>query len=178
LASVCLEKFLTDFAKCHSNLSHAKIWTDNQIALFKELYPQENVSTEYLQQLLGRSQQALHHKALELGLRRPSTIWTHTQIELLKQLYLDPEVSRKDIATRQWSLLGCDDFLAIVKRHTLRATAHVRINGPIRADKNRSPHLHRIYVGNQQAIVSIDYILNASGLGLPRKHFSIDSRVL
>jgi hypothetical protein len=305
----------------------SKLWTDDQIALLKELYPQEDVSTEYLQQLLGRSQKALHHKALALGLRRPSIVWTQHQITLLKQMYPDPAISKQDMeralnrdwiaikikanklqlfrpnrnkykanrryfqilntpikayllgllaadgaidhkkgqhrvilmlqfrdkvlvdrfrdeiapnipiminrntysvcisskemcedlavygigprkSTRlrwpdslpqdlvipfilgyfdgdgtlcqvnnkgrrywRWELLGCHDFLAVVKQH-IEHFARVPLSGPVRADKNRSPHLYRIYTGSQQAITRIDAVLNASGLGLPRKHFS------
>jgi len=304
-------------------------WTDDQIALLKELYPREDMTPEYMQQLIGRSQQALYHKALELGLRRPSKIWTQHQIELLKQIYPDPAISKNDLecalnrdwiaikikanklrllrpnrnkydvnrryfhildtpikayllgllaadgaigdkkgqyrviimlqfrdrvlidrlrneiapnipitinrntysvsicskemcedlavygigprkSTRlpwpdalpqqlvipfilgyfdgdgtlcqrnnggrrywQWELLGCHDFIASVKQHIEHHT-QVHINGPVRADKKRSPHLYQIYAGSQQAIKKIDTVLNASGLGLPRKHFSSD----
>src|SRR6266508_3158775 len=82
-----------------------KDWTDEQIALLKDLYPRANVSTEHLQQLLGRSQQALHHKALALGLRRPSTAWAQHHIDLLKQMYPDHTVSAEDMEktfSRSW----------------------------------------------------------------------------
>jgi hypothetical protein len=72
-----------------------KAWTQEQVELLKELYPQAHVSTTYLQQLLGRSQQSLHHKAIVLGLHRPTTVWSQYEVELLKQLYPDPSISRE-----------------------------------------------------------------------------------
>jgi hypothetical protein len=77
----------------------------------------------------------------------------------------------------QWVLLGCQDFLATAKQH-IEHHAQVPINGPIRTDKHRSPHLYRIYVGKQQSIQKIDTILNASGLGLPRKHFADNTPIM
>lgn len=310
-----------------------KNWTDDHITILKDLYPQENVTTDHLQQLLGRTQRALHHKALALGLRRPTTLWTQQQIELLKRMYPDSAVSAQDmecalsrrwaaikakasklkllrpnrnkydvnrkyfkiidtptkayllgllaadgaidpkkgaykvtlmlqfkdkilinrfineiapttpitinrntfsvsihgkeicedlakygIGARkstnlrwpealpqeftipfilgyfdgdgtlcqvnsrghqywQWVLLGCQDFLATAKQH-IEHYAQVPINGPIRTDKHRSPHLYRIYVGKQQSIQKIDAILNASGLGLPRKHFADNTPIM
>ena len=73
-------------------------------------------------------------------------------------------------------MLGCQDFLATAKQH-IEHYAQVPINGPTRTDKHRSPHLYRIYVGKQQSIQKIDTILNASGLGLPRKHFTDNTPV-
>jgi len=70
----------------------------------------------------------------------------------------------------QWELLGCYDFLVTAKQH-IEYQSQVVINGPSRDHKDKHPYLYRIYSGNQQTIRRIDQILNASGLGLPRKHF-------
>jgi hypothetical protein len=70
----------------------------------------------------------------------------------------------------KWELLGCYDLLLIAKRH-IEHHAQVVIRGPSLDHKDKRPYLYRIHSGNQQAIQRVDRVLNASGLGLPRKHF-------
>jgi hypothetical protein len=71
----------------------------------------------------------------------------------------------------KWELLGCYDFLVMAKQH-IEHQAQVIIHGPARDHKHKRPYLYRIHSGNQQMIKQLDRVLNASGLGLPRKHFS------
>jgi hypothetical protein len=176
-----------------------KDWTNDHIALLKDLYPQDNVTTEHLQQLLGRSQQALHHKALALGLRRPTTLWTQQQLELLKQMYPDSAVSVQNmeyVLNRRWvaiktkasklRLLRPDRNKHDVNRQYFKiidTSTKAYLLGLLAADGAIDPtkgaykvtlmlQLYRIYVGKQQSVQKIDTVLNASGLGLPRKHFT------
>lgn len=74
----------------------------------------------------------------------------------------------------QWSLLGTMPFL-IAAREYIQNSTNVDLKSPIRANKRCSPHLHLLYAGGQR-VLAIDRALNASGLGLPRKHIPIDVR--
>jgi hypothetical protein len=67
-----------------------------------------------------------------------------------------------------WGLTGTYPFL-IMARDCIQHHANVAIAEPVRHCKDRSPHLYRITATNQRAI-AIDRTLNASGLGMPRKH--------
>lgn len=67
----------------------------------------------------------------------------------------------------QWVLLGCEDFLWQA-REILAEWSGVNVSFPAQSDK-RIKHLYRIDVMDGKAI-AIDRVLNASGLGLPRKH--------
>lgn len=69
----------------------------------------------------------------------------------------------------QWQLVGTLPFLERA-RASLRYHAGVELQPPIRADKNASPHLYLLYAASQS--IAIDRALNASGLGLPRKHIA------
>jgi len=76
-----------------------------------------------------------------------------------------PRASRRDY---QWLLLGTLDFLTRARDYIQRY-AGVELKGPVRAHKHTSPHLYRISANGPRAF-AIDRALNASGLGLPRKH--------
>jgi hypothetical protein len=75
---------------------------------------------------------------------------------------------RKDRDAWQWILLGTYPFLCVA-RDLIQYHAHVTLREPVQAKKDRSPHLFRINASHERAI-AIDRILNASGLGMPRKH--------
>jgi len=68
----------------------------------------------------------------------------------------------------QWLLLGTLDFLYIARDYIQRYVG-VKLKEPVRAHKHTSPHLYRISANGPRAPI-IDRILNASGLGMPRKH--------
>lgn len=73
-------------------------------------------------------------------------------------------------STWLWGLTGTYKFL-IVAQVYIQQLANVTISPPVRHCKDRSPHLYRITATSQRAI-AIDQMLNASGLGMPRKHLS------
>jgi len=75
---------------------------------------------------------------------------------------------RRDHAGLLWGLTGTLSFL-IMARDYIQHYANVAIAEPVRHCKDRSPHLFRITANSQRAI-AIDRTLNASGLGMPRKH--------
>ena len=68
----------------------------------------------------------------------------------------------------QWILLGTFDFLWVARDYIQRY-ASVVLKEPVRAHKHTSPHLYRISANGPRAPI-IDRTLNASGLGMPRKH--------
>lgn len=74
----------------------------------------------------------------------------------------------KFINTMTWSLLGTQEFLNVAREHLMHY-AEVPIQEPRRHKKLRAPHLFEIRVHGRRA-VQVDRTLNASGLGLPRKH--------
>jgi hypothetical protein len=76
-----------------------------------------------------------------------------------------PRAGRRDY---QWILLGTLDFLHTARDYIQRY-ASVELKEPVRANKHTSPHLYRISANGPRAAI-IDRILNASGLGMPRKH--------
>ena len=67
----------------------------------------------------------------------------------------------------QWHLVGTLPFLSRA-RACLQFHAGIELKPPIRANKRASPHLYLLYAAAKT--VAIDRVLNASGLGLPRKH--------
>jgi hypothetical protein len=78
---------------------------------------------------------------------------------------LTPRAGRRDY---QWLLLGTLDFLCVAREYLQRYVG-VKLKEPVRAHKLTSPHLYRISANGPRAPI-IDRTLNASGLGLPRKH--------
>jgi hypothetical protein len=76
-----------------------------------------------------------------------------------------PRIGRRGY---QWLLLGTFDFL-IVAREYIQRYAGVQLKEPVRAHKYTSPHLYRISANGPRAPI-VDRTLNASGLGMPRKH--------
>jgi hypothetical protein len=77
-------------------------------------------------------------------------------------------LKRRDHAGWQWGLSGTYSFLSMV-RNLIQRHTNIAISEPVRHCKDRSPHLYRIIATGKRAII-IDRTLNASGLGLPRKH--------
>jgi hypothetical protein len=78
---------------------------------------------------------------------------------------------RRDHAGWLWGLAGTYPFL-IVARDYIQCHTNVAISKPVRHCKDQSPHLYRIIATGERAIL-IDRTLNASGLGLPRKHLPL-----
>ena len=68
-------------------------------------------------------------------------------------------------------MLGCYDFLLVAKQY-IEQRAQVEIHGPARAVRDRCSFLYKIRTESYPVIQRIDAVLNASGLGLPRKHFT------
>jgi hypothetical protein len=73
----------------------------------------------------------------------------------------------------QWMVLGTQPFLAVAREHIQRH-AGVSLKEPVRQRKDGSPHLYRLSANGPRAPI-IDRVLNASGLGLPRKHLPVPS---
>lgn len=61
-------------------------WTDCEITILKELYPQPNKNKEMLEKLSNFTYWAIRHKARKLGLKR-YTQWNEDELILLKKLY-------------------------------------------------------------------------------------------
>jgi hypothetical protein len=76
-----------------------------------------------------------------------------------------PRANRRDY---QWLLLGTQSFLSVAREY-FQQIANVQLREPVRARKHTSPHLYRLSANGPRAPI-IDRALNASGLGLPRKH--------
>jgi hypothetical protein len=76
-----------------------------------------------------------------------------------------PRFGRRDY---QWMLFGTLDFLQMARDYIQRYAA-VELKEPVRANKHTSLHLYRISANGPGAPI-IDRTLNASGLGMPRKH--------
>lgn len=68
----------------------------------------------------------------------------------------------------QWELLGTYDFLVAVMAR-LEYYVRIELRDPRPAKRNVSPHLFRLSVTGKR-VIAIDRVLNASALGLPRKH--------
>lgn len=73
-----------------------------------------------------------------------------------------------------WGVTGTYPFLSIARDY-IQHHANVTLAEPVRQCKDRSPHLYRITATGARAI-AIDRLLNASGLGLPRKHLPPTTR--
>jgi hypothetical protein len=71
----------------------------------------------------------------------------------------------------QWLLLGTLDFLCTARDYIQRYVG-VELKEPVRAHKHTSPQLYRISANGPRAPI-IDRILNASCLGMPRKHLPV-----
>jgi hypothetical protein len=124
--------------------------------------------------------QELVHDLLALGItpRKSNTLeWPKVpEIFVMPFLcgYFDGDgslVRRKGRKTEQysWHLLGTYPFLMKAREYIFQHTA-VELKPPIRAHKDVSPHLFMVYAHKQAP--AIDGALNASGLGLPRKHIA------
>ena len=80
------------------------------------------------------------------------------------------QYSQKKRKYWQWQLVGTQPFLSVAQEY-IQFHSQVEIREPRRCHKDRSPYLYLIYASAQETIRRIDQALNASGLGLPRKHF-------
>jgi hypothetical protein len=116
--------------------------------------------------------------ALGIGPRKSNTLeWPRLPEAFVMTFllgYFDGDGSftrRKDRDAWQWVLLGTNPFLCVA-RDLIQRHAQVTLREPVRAHKGNSPHLFRINASHERAIV-IDRILNASGLGMPRKHLPV-----
>ena len=69
-----------------------------------------------------------------------------------------------------WYLLGTLPFLNRASTY-IHQQVGVQLKPPIRAHKDASPHLFMLYA--HKHALAIDRALNASGLGLPRKHLPV-----
>jgi hypothetical protein len=113
--------------------------------------------------------------ALGIGPRKSNTLeWPHIPEPFVKPFLLgyfdgdgsfSPRSGRRDY---QWLLLGTFAFLSTARRY-IQDYAGVVIKEPVRAHRHTSPHLYRLSANGPRAPI-IDRTLNASGLGLPRKH--------
>lgn len=65
-----------------------KLWTDNEIALLRENYPNKPTK-EVVNMLPGRTKPAVYYKAMTLGLAKNSLAWTDEEDEILKEHYSD-----------------------------------------------------------------------------------------
>jgi hypothetical protein len=77
-----------------------RIWTAEEMALLKELYPVKPIPE--LAKMLGRTVPAVVDKAYSLGIRRKSwceKLWTAEELELLRELYPTCE-STRDVAKK------------------------------------------------------------------------------
>jgi hypothetical protein len=79
-------------------------------------------------------------------------------------------LSRHANGRLQWTLLGCEAFLWEAREHIARLSG-VNVSFPAQSDK-RIKHVYRIDAMSEKAI-AIDGVLNASRLGLARKHIPI-----
>lgn len=86
-------------------------------------------------------------------------------------------VRRKGRKTEQytWHLLGTNPFLMKAREYIHQHT-RVELKLPIRAHQDVSPHLYMLYAHKHAP--TIDRALNASGLGLPRKHIVAEEEVI
>jgi hypothetical protein len=71
-----------------------------------------------------------------------------------------------------WTLLGTGSFLTSARDY-IQQIVGIPMREPVRCHKNTSPHLYRIHAYSQNA-ATLDRALNASGLGLPRKHLPLE----
>ncbi|HET9223815.1 MAG TPA: hypothetical protein VFO07_14985, partial [Roseiflexaceae bacterium] len=113
--------------------------------------------------------------ALGIGPRKSSTLeWPRISESFVAPFllgYFDGDGwlrKRSDRSSWLWGLTGTFSFL-IVARDYIQRYANIVIAEPVRHCKDRSPHLYRISANGPRAPI-IDRTLNASGLGLPRKH--------
>jgi hypothetical protein len=68
-----------------------------------------------------------------------------------------------------WVLLGTKPFLEVAKQY-IEQYAQVTLSTPSRAHKHKSEHLYKLRTCNRLIVSRIDAVLNASHLGLARKH--------
>ncbi|GAB4188861.1 MAG: hypothetical protein OHK0022_00970 [Roseiflexaceae bacterium] len=71
----------------------------------------------------------------------------------------------------RWTLVGTQAFLSMA-RHYIQLHTGIPMREPVRQSKTRCPHLYRIHAYNKHA-TTLDCLLNASSLGLPRKHLPV-----
>jgi hypothetical protein len=113
--------------------------------------------------------------ALGIGPRKSNTLeWPSIPEALVIPFllgYFDGDGSftpRSGRSGYQWLLLGTFDLLWVAREY-IQQHVGVALKEPVRAHKHTSPHLYRISANGPRAPI-IDRVLNASGLGMPRKH--------
>jgi hypothetical protein len=123
---------------------------------------------------IGSQEMVRDVMALGIGPRKSNTLeWPSIPEALVIPFllgYFDGDGSftpRSGRSGYQWILLGTFDFLWVA-RECIQQHVGVALKEPVRAHKQTSPHLYRISANGPRAPI-IDHILNASGLGMPRK---------
>jgi hypothetical protein len=113
--------------------------------------------------------------SLGVGLRKSNTLeWPNVPEDLVMPFllgYFDGDGSLQKRPQRDgylWTLIGTYAFLSVARDY-IQQCAGVLTREPVRHSNNRCPHLYRIHAYSQNA-ATLDRALNASGLGLPRKH--------
>lgn len=116
--------------------------------------------------------------ALGIGPRKANTLmWPNIPEAFVSPFllgYFDGDGSfqkRRANGSYMWTLLGTLPFLTVAWQY-IQQLAGVEIREPVRCHKHSSPHLYRMHAHGPRAI-TIDRMLNASGIGLPRKHLDI-----
>jgi hypothetical protein len=71
----------------------------------------------------------------------------------------------------QWSMVGTLPFLTVARDY-IQQLCSVSLHEPIRKSPTRSPNTYLIFASGSR-VIAIDRVLNASGLGLPRKHLPV-----
>jgi hypothetical protein len=127
---------------------------------------------------IGSQEMAHDLIALGIGPRKSNTLeWPRIPAAFAIPFllgYFDGDGSFTPRAGRrgyQWILLGTLGFLSVAREY-IQQFANVQLREPVRANKHTSPHLYRISANGPRAPI-IDRILNASGLGMPRKHLPV-----
>jgi hypothetical protein len=124
---------------------------------------------------IGSKEMVRDLMALGIGPRKSSTLeWPSISEPFVIPFllgYFDGDgwlYKRSDRNSWMWGLTGTLSFLIVAHDYLQRYT-NVMIAEPVRQCKDRSPHLYRISANGPRAPI-IDRVLNAGGLGLPRKH--------
>ncbi len=104
-----------------SKRGYGRKWTDKEVALLKELYPECPIPE--IAKRLGRTVVAITDKAYYLGVKRksyPDKLWTAEELQLLRELY-PTHKDIQDIAERigrsPSAVRAKADGLGIGKRH-------------------------------------------------------------
>lgn len=115
-----------------------ELWSQKDIDFLKEFYPLKAFSASSLTEALGRSTDAIHAKAKQLGLKKETQkfTWTDDKIETLKKEY--PFKSAEKVAV----ILGCSTRTAWNKAFDLqiKKDRSYYIEAGKRLEKAGEPH--------------------------------------